>query len=101
MRSVKGGCLQGVIENTFEILGLQTKIIEGLATGGMMKIGAQARKIGTEGGELMVAPCFAKGIGAVIAIQTDGFTPGFDQPMNRGRQEDVAPPAWEQKTRAC
>ena len=34
--------LQGVIENTLEILGLQTKIIEGLATGGVMKIRAQA-----------------------------------------------------------
>jgi hypothetical protein len=38
----QSGRLQGVIENTLEILGLQTKIIEGLATGGMMKIRAQA-----------------------------------------------------------
>ena len=69
------GRLQGVIENTLEILGLKAKIIEGLATGGVMKISAQTRKIGAEGGELVIAPCLAQGIGTVIAFQTDGFAP--------------------------
>jgi hypothetical protein len=67
--------LKLVFEYIFEILRLQTEIVQGLPAGGMIEESHQPVQIGTESGKLVITPCFAKGIGTVIAVQTGVFTP--------------------------
>lgn len=67
--------LKFVFENILKVLGLETQIIHGLATGGMVENGHQPTQVRTKGRKLVVAPGLAKGISSVIASQSDVFAP--------------------------
>jgi hypothetical protein len=64
-----------VFENILEILRLQTEIFKRLPAGGMVEKVHQPIQIGAESGKLVIPPCFAERIGAIIARQSGMLTP--------------------------